>query len=276
MELQEKLYSLSERIKQLKDQIKTEEATKQSFILPFFQALGYDVFNPLEFCPEYIADIGIKKGEKVDYVILKDNNPFILIEAKACFEELSKHDSQLYRYYAATDSRFAILTNGIIYRFYADLDTPNKMDKQPFFTLNLLDLSDQDISYLEGFVKSNLDIDHILSSASELKYLNLSKSHFKELVENPTDDFVKYLLSGIYDGLKTQAIIEKFKPIVKKGMNLYINDKLSSKFKQTLSEQELSEGEVEEDKEQNVSKIITTVEELNAYAIVKSIIRTKI
>lgn len=272
--MHDKLYDLANRIEQLKDQIKTEEATKQSFIMPFFQILGYDVFNPLEFCPEFTADTGIKKGEKVDYAILKDGEPFILIEAKGCFEKLEKHDSQLYRYYATTDSRFAILTNGIIYRFFADLDSPNKMDKLPFFELNMLELTDSSIKYLERFIKENLDVDSILNTASELKYLNLSKNYFKELVENPNDDFIKFIISGIYEGTKTQAVIDKFKPIIKKGINSYINDKMSSKFKETLNQTDSSDDETEEENEE--SKIITTVEEMNAYAIVKSIVRKTI
>ncbi len=272
--MQEKLYNLAERIVQLKDQIKTEEATKQSFILPFFQILGYDVFNPLEFCPEFVADVGIKKGEKVDYVILKDRKPFILIEAKGCFENLEKHNSQLYRYYATTESRFAILTNGIIYRFYADLDSPNKMDSLPFFELNLLDLTDGSIKYLENFIKQNLDVDSILSTASELKYLNLSKNYFKEIMENPSEEFIKLLISGIYDGVKTQSVIDKFKPIIKRSISMYINEKMSTKFKETLNQSEISVEDSEEVIEE--SKINTTVEELNAYAIVKSIVRKTI
>lgn len=273
--MQDKLYNLAERINQLKDQIKTEEATKQSFILPFFQILGYDVFNPLEFCPEFTADVGIKKGEKVDYVILQENKPFILIEAKGCFEALEKHDSQLYRYYATTDSRFAILTNGIIYRFYADLDSPNKMDTLPFFELNMLELTDSSIKYLEKFIKQNLDVNTILSTASDLKYLNLSKNYFKELVENPSDDFIKMMISGIYEGTKTQAIIDKFKPIVKKGIASYINDTMSSRFKETLNQSATTEEITKEDNIEE-SKINTTVEEMNAYAIVKSIVRKTI
>lgn len=58
--------NISKRVEQLRDTLETEEATKTSLIMPFFQALGYDVFNPLEFVPEYTADVGIKKGEKVD------------------------------------------------------------------------------------------------------------------------------------------------------------------------------------------------------------------
>ena len=36
-----------------------------SFIIPFFQILGYDVFNPSEFVPEFTANVGTKKSEKV-------------------------------------------------------------------------------------------------------------------------------------------------------------------------------------------------------------------
>lgn len=276
MELDEKLYSLSERIKQLKENIKTEEATKQSLIMPFFQALGYDVFNPLEFVPEFTADVGIKKGEKVDYAILKDNEPIILIEAKPCNDDLSKHDSQLFRYFGTTKARFAILTNGIIYKFFSDLDQPNIMDKKPFYILDMENLSEQSISYVEKFIKTNLDIDNILNTASDLKYLNLTKLAFKELMENPSDDFVRLLLNtGIYDGVKNQKVIEKFKPIAKRAMNQFVNEKLSSKFKETLTSGENEKEEVvEEIKEE--SKIVTTIDELNSYAIVKSILRKEI
>lgn len=280
MELNEKMYNLSERIKQLKGSIQTEEATKQSFILPFFQFLGYDVFNPLEFVPEFTADVGIKKHEKVDYAILQDGKPLILIEAKSCNEKLDKHDSQLFRYFGTTSAKFAILTNGIIYKFYSDLDQPNIMDSQPFYTLNMEELSDQAIGYLGNFIKSDLDIDSILNTASDLKYISLIKSAFKELLDNPSDDFIKLLLnSGIYDGIKNQKVIDKFKPIVKRGINQFINEKMSSKFKETLS---ITENEAEEStsdnskEEEEESKIKTTMDELSAFAIVKSLLRKTI
>lgn len=278
MELDEKLYSLSERIKQLKDNIKTEEATKQSLILPFFQALGYDVFNPLEFVPEFTADVGIKKGEKVDWAILKDNEPIILIEAKPCNDDLKKHDSQLFRYFGTSKSRFAILTNGIIYKFFSDLDKPNVMDKKPFYILDMENLTEQSITYVEKFIKNNLDIDNILNTANDLKYLNLTKVALKELLEDPTDDFVRLLLNtGIYDGVKNQKVIEKFKPITKRAINQFINEKMSTKFKETLNndDSEKEENEIEEAPEEE-NKIVTTIDELNAFAIVKSLLRKEV
>lgn len=278
MELNDRVYNLSERIKQLKSNIQTEEATKQSFILPFFQALGYDVFNPLEFVPEFTADVGIKKHEKVDYAILKDGEPLILIEAKSCTEKLDKHASQLFRYFGTTKAKFAILTNGIVYKFFTDLEQPNIMDTQPFYTLDMENLNDQAISYLGNFIKSDLDIDNILNTASELKYMNLIKSAFKDLVDNPSDDFIRLILNcGVYEGVKNQKAIEKFKPLIKRGINQFINDRLQSKFKETLSNSENDtdddQGDVEQEEE---NKIVTTFEEMSAFAIVKSILRKSI
>lgn len=119
--------------------VQTEEATKTAVIMPFFAMLGYDVFNPQEFVPEFTADVGIKKGEKVDYAIVKDGTPVILIECKSITENLERHDSQLFRYFGTSEAKFAILTNGLQYRFYTDLDNANKMDEDPFLTINILE-----------------------------------------------------------------------------------------------------------------------------------------
>lgn len=273
MEVDNKLYDLAERAKLIVPQIKTEEATKQSLILPLFQILGYDVFNPLEFCPEFTADVGIKKGEKVDYTILIDGNPLILIEAKGVTDSLTKHGSQLFRYFATTSSKFGILTNGIVYKFFTDLDEPNKMDSKPFFEFNLFDLSEQSISYLEHFMKNKLSVEDILSSASDLKYVNLIKNAFKETVENPSDIFIKMLLSDIYEGQKNQTVIDKFRPIIKRSINQFINEKMSSKFKQTLKDSDNDSSDTDDEPE---DKIVTTFDELNAYAVIKSILRKEV
>lgn len=54
----------AKRVESLQDSLATEEATKTSIIMPFFALLGYDVFNPSEFTPEFTSDYGVKKGEK--------------------------------------------------------------------------------------------------------------------------------------------------------------------------------------------------------------------
>ena len=204
MEFNEQIKQFSERVAMLKDTISTEEATKMSLVVPMFQILGYDVFNPLEFCPEYTADVGIKKGEKVDYAILEEGQPNILIECKSCSEQIDKHSSQLFRYFGTTPAKFGILTNGIIYRFYTDLEESNKMDLVPFLEINMLSIKDSSISELKKFCKDNFDKDKIFSTAEELKYSSLIKNILSSEFENPSEEFVRFILSGIYEWQKTR------------------------------------------------------------------------
>ena len=156
MSFEESLAQLVARLDAVKENVKTEEATKTSLIMPFFQALGYDVFNPMEFIPEYTADVGIKKGEKVDYAICLNEEIQILIEAKSINESLENHGSQLFRYFGTSSAKFGILTNGINYRFYTDLDDKNKMDSTPFFEIDLTELTDSKIDELKNFANPNL------------------------------------------------------------------------------------------------------------------------
>jgi len=195
MEFKDELKKYTERLETIKDTLQTEEATKMSLIVPFFQLLGYDVFNPLEFCPEYTADIGIKKGEKVDYAILMDNEPVILVEAKSVNKKLDRHSSQLFRYFVSTSAKFAVLTNGVEYKFYTDLDETNKMDKDPFLSINLLNLKDNEITQLSKFKKRNLNISEIMDSASLLKYNSLFKNYIKNQFEVQLMILLSYFFS---------------------------------------------------------------------------------
>lgn len=274
---EEKIKSFIGRIDELKESIKTEEATKTSLIMPFFSMLGYDVFNPTEFVPEYVADVGIKKGEKVDYAIIIDEEPTILIEAKSVTETLEKHDSQLFRYFGTSKAKFAILTNGIEYRFYTDLDEVNKMDSTPFLTINLLNLRDSDIAELKKFAKETFDKNNILNSASELKYCGLIKAFLKQEFANPSDEFTKTILSSnIYEGRLYQNVIDKFRPIVKKSISQYINELVNDKIKNALSSNNGDNENVDEVEElaENTThdEITTTAEELQAFYIIKSLL----
>lgn len=271
---EEKIKSFIGRIEDLKENIKTEEATKTSLIMPFFSMLGYDVFNPMEFVPEYIADVGIKKGEKVDYAIILDNEPTILIEAKSITETLDKHDSQLFRYFGTSNAKFAILTNGVIYKFYTDLEETNKMDTTPFLTVDLLNLRDSDIAELKKFSKENFDKNNILNSASELKYCGLIKAFLKREFTTPSDEFTRLILSSdIYEGRLLQNIVDKFKPLVKKSISAYINEIVNDKIKTALNSETPAEEETKEiTATEPADEIITTAEELQSFYIIKSIL----
>lgn len=236
MDFNEQLKQFSMKIEKLKGNLKTEEATKTSLVLPFFQLLGYDIFNPFEFIPEFIADVGTKKGEKVDYAILDNDEPIIIIEVKPCDTDLNnKHINQLFRYFSVTKAKFGVLTNGIIYRFYSDLEETNKMDDAPFLELNLLDIKESLIPELKRFRKECFDIKNILDSASELKYSAMIKKVLSEQLENPSDQFIRAILSkGVYSGVKTQAVIDKFRGIIKLSFNEYINELINDKFKSVM------------------------------------------
>lgn len=182
MDFKDAIRQISERIESLKANLPTEEATKNALIMPFISALGYDVFNPLEVLPEMSCDIGMKKGEKIDYAILKDGEPIILIECKHWQQDLNLHDNQLLRYFNVSNAKFGVLTNGIIYRFYTDLEKPNVMDEKPFLEINMLDLKDTYIEELKKFHRSYFNIETILSTANELKYM----SELKEVLSKET------------------------------------------------------------------------------------------
>lgn len=280
MDFVESLRQLSSRIEKVRPQLLTEEATKMSLVIPFFQILGYDVFNPHEFIPEFHADVGIKKGEKVDYAIVINGDPAILVEAKACTETLDKHDSQLFRYFGTTTAKFGILTNGIQYKFYTDLEEKNKMDLSPFLEVDLLNLKDNLVNEVKKFHKDAFNVDSIFSTASELKYSKSIKEYFSAQLQQPSDDFIKILLSSVYSGIKTQAVVEKFRPLVQRSLNDYItekmNDKITMALKSDEAKQKAEQAEAEKAKEAEqqppVPNIITTAEELEAYYLVKGLL----
>lgn len=279
MEFKERIKQLGERITKLRDQVLTEEATKSAFVMPFIQILGYDLFNPLEVVPEFITDFGARNVEKVDYAILKDSQPILIIECKHHIENLDKHYTQLHKYFHLTKARFAILTNGIQYNFYTDLDASNKMDEKPFLSFDITNMKDQQIKELAKFGKNGFDIGSILNTASELKYVNSIKTVFTSEISNPTHDFVKYFVSRVYDGKATEKVMSQFTEIVRKTIdqtfNDIVSDRLMNAINQTKAPSE-DNTEVQVPEETDDSKVTTTEDELNGFYIVKSILRTKV
>ncbi len=282
MELKLKLEQLHQRVNGLKDQIQTEEATKTAFVMPFIQILGYDIFNPTEVVPEFIADIGTKKGEKVDFVIKKEDEPILIIECKNWKENADAHNSQLHRYYHVSKARFGVLTNGIIYNFYTDLEQPNIMDEKPFFTINLDDLKDNSIKVLENFTKSGYNLESILDSAEALKYIKAIRKEFEKEIENPSDELVRLLVNRFFEKPLTANRMITFKEYAKRALSISISESISSRLKSALVINDNIETEkavvstVNIDQNKDVSKVITTEEELEAFQIVKAILRERI
>ena len=280
MELKTKLEQLHQRVDNLKEQIQTEEATKNAFIMPFIQILGYDIFNPIEVIPEFVCDIGPKKGEKVDYMIMKDGEPILVIECKHWKENADAHNSQLHRYYHVSKARFGILTNGIVYNFYTDLEKPNIMDEKPFLTINLDDLKDSSIKVLEKFTKTSYDLESILDSAESLKYIKAIRKEFEAEIDNPSDEFIKLLVNRFFDRPLTANRLSIFREYTKRALTSSINESISSRLKSALSINEnihdtkTKENEVLDSIDENSeSKVVTTEDEIEGFQIVKAILR---
>lgn len=279
MDFKDQIKQLADRVEKLKDSLQTEEATKNALIMPFIQGLGYDVFNPMEVMPEFTCDIGTKKGEKIDYAIFKDGQPVILIECKHWKQPLTLHDNQLLRYYHVSPAKFGILTNGINYRFYTDLETPNKMDEVPFLEIDITDIKSAQIEELKKFHKSNFDIDNILSSASELKYTGELRNLLTKEFNSPSPEFVKLFAKQVYDGMITPKVLEQFTTLVRKSISSHISDIISDRLKSALNAEQPKEETVETAAPIGTDTndgIVTTNEEIEAYYIIKSILRSKI
>jgi hypothetical protein len=285
MDFIDQIKGISQQIQKLREQILTEEATKNAFVMPFINALGYNVFNPMEVCPEFTADVPGLKGEKVDYAIIMDGNPIILIECKWCGGSLEnpKHSSQLHRYFHATDAKFGVLTNGILYRFYTDIDKSNVMDEKPFFEFNMLDFNESHINELKRFSKSSFNPNELGDVARNLLYTREIKRLMAEQLTDPSPEFVKFFAGQVYSGKLVASVVEKFTEITKRSLKEFINERITDRLKTAIDIPDttptastlVESQEVEADPESSFPEngIVTTEEELEGFYIVKAILR---
>lgn len=285
MEFADRIAAIAEKVRNQRDAIQTEEATKNAFIMPFISnVLGYDVFDPLEVVPEFTADVGVKRGEKIDYAILRDGEVQMLIECKTSNGALSvEHASQLFRYFAVTNARIAILTNGEVYQFYTDLDAPNRMDEKPFLVLDLADVDPSLIAEVQKLTKDAFDLDSIINAAEELKYIGQIKRTLSELFKEPQDEWIRFVTTRVYEGQYTARVRQQFTALVMKAAKQFLNDQVNDRLKSALSGSAVespdpqasvpgmdSQPAVESDLDRD-TEIETTLEELEGYQIVKAI-----
>ncbi|MEN6325839.1 MAG: type I restriction endonuclease [Syntrophomonas sp.] len=281
MGFKEDIQKLSVQISERKEHVTNEEMAKQALIIPFLQVLGFDVFNPLEVRPEYDSDFGKKKGEKVDYAIFKDGNPIMFIEAKSVNENLDNHDTQLSRYFNATpDVKVGILTNGVNYKFFTDLNTNNIMDDIPFLNVCITELSDLEIETLDKFKKDCFETHDAVALAEELIYTSNLNHKLEDIFKNPPDEFIRYLIKDFSDTRITANVIDKFRPIVKKS----ISQALLNMVSQGLASQDTDVTETIPDETSAIAvtgedaaparrkaEIVTTNDELKAFELIKSV-----
>ena len=233
MDFIEKVKELSVQFDGRKNHVNTEEATKTALVLPFIRMLGYDYHDPNEVTPEFPADVGNRRGEKVDYALFHDckppDKPAILIECKSYGVNLDANVSQLLRYFTVEDARFGILTDGIIYRFFSDLNQRYRMDSKPFFEFNMLDFTESQVEKLEQFTKSNFHESRVVDTAYRLKYIKDIRSRLAQERANPSDDFVQFIMRPIYTGGSfTQKVVERFRPIVGEAFSEFVNERIAA------------------------------------------------
>lgn len=274
MSFSQKIATLGERIPDVIDHLDTEEATKNALVLPFIAALGYDVFNPKEVLPEFTADVGTKKGEKVDYAISRDGQIILIIECKKAGTDLDTTAfNQLYRYFSVTQARVAILTNGIEYRFFSDLDESNKMDTKPFLILDLLNTRENLLAEIRNLSKDRFDIERVLSSAHEMKILYEIKTLLRKQIEQPHEDLVRFFFSQVNPGARFKPTAkETFSQLVQKALQQFISDSVNERLRSALRREESRTDEPQNTEETPDDAVVTTQEEIEAYHIVKAIL----
>jgi predicted type IV restriction endonuclease len=281
MDFIDQLRVLSSRVASNKDKIQTEEATKNAMVMPLIQILGYNVFDPLEVTPELIADVGTKKGEKVDYAILSDGKPIMLFECKKAGADLHiNHASQLFRYFHVTEARFGVLTNGLVYKFFTDLDQPNKMDEKPFFEFNILEFKERDVEELKKFAKSAFDLGTILITANDLKYTRAIQNRLTEWLTEPPEDFVRMVSFDLLGNKRfTPAVKDQFTLITKRAFDQLIGERINERLKGAMTLEPIPSTGVETPPVISANKeceqeVVTTPEEIEGFHMVRSILRT--
>lgn len=277
IDLADRLQEISGRIRSRADKVNTEEGTKTAMVLPFIaHILGYNVFDPSEVVPEYTADVGTKKGEKVDYAVFQETEPVLMFECKHFGAPLGRDQiSQLYRYFSATSVRFGVLTDGAIYQFYSDIEEQNKMDMHPFLEFNLLDPDTVDVEELRRFTRPHFDANTILVNARDLKFTREVLRQLLTEWHEPSDEFVRLFAGRVYDGVKTQKVMEQFTRAMRKAQRQFVAGQVQERLKAALASADApQDAEDTEEAEQDAAQpgIVTTEAEWQAYYAVTAIL----
>lgn len=254
MDFIDQIKTLSGQVSERVRHVKNEEQTKNALIMPFIETLGYNIFDPTEVVPEFTCDFPGKQGKKVDYAIMKDGKPIMLFECKSATESLNdKYAAQLFEYFSyITDVKLGVLTNGVIYKFYTDIEKQYRMDTKPFLELDMRNIDYTLAEQLGGYMKeSSVDPAGLIVIAKNLKYTQGIKKIFESELDSPSDKFVVFFAKQVYSGKMTKNIKKKFESIIQTALNDSIDKRFKDRLKPALE-----------------PKIVTTEEELEGFNII--------
>lgn len=273
----EKVEGIAKRSTAAERQALTEEATKTAVILPLLQCLGFDVFNLDEVTPEFVADVGTKKGEKVDFAVKIDGRVEMLVEAKPINCKLGEVQfNQLFRYFHATEARLALLTNGKEIWFFSDTEEQNKMDAEPFFKFDLQKFDKAQVDELARFQKHCFSIDTIIEAASNLKYVKSAAAYLKRQLVEPEEEFIRLVGKKIHPGVLTKTVQEQIRPSIQSAFDQIIRDRIQESLNITLSDSSIAlkapSAQVAQQEIESEDALETTDEELEGYMIIRAIL----
>lgn len=277
----ERIASHAEHVKKVAHICTTEETTKQALILPLLDILGFSAFDPNKVRAEYQADFpGAKSGERVDYALFCNGAPVMFIEAKSYTENLSNHCPQLSRYFNATpEVAICAITNGREWRFFTDLSNKNIMDSEPFLTVDVTMLNENDVAQLYQFRHDKFQPDALRSLAEESIYLTAFTESITESLKEVDLDFVRYVAGRANIQRQfTQRYLESIRHIVKQAVQNTVSSMVVSGLSAPKVQEEATPVEKEQedptapiiDPENN--KIVTTYAERRLFDLVKSIL----
>jgi hypothetical protein len=206
-----------------------EESTKLFLILPFLNFLGYDDRNPDEVCPEHGADFSEKYKNRVDFAILKGGEAVIAIECKTLGMALKDERGQLRAYFnAAPTVKMGVITDGLVYEFYADSDERNMMDQTAFLALDLREVAKGKIEDsveegLKSLQKTNFKPDNIGAEAKRKLIFQNVIQQIAKLVEEPSEPFVRMLIQNAgLSHVRTKALSE-YREITRNAFREFVN-----------------------------------------------------
>ncbi len=146
------------------------------------------------------------------------------------------HAGQLFRYFHVTSARFGVLTNGLVYRFFTDLEQPNKMDEKPFFEFNILDFKERDVEELRKFAKAAFDLDTILTTANDLKYTRAIQNRLAQWMTSPSEEFVRLVSSELLGSKRfTPAAKDQFTLITKRAFEQLVGERINERLKGAMT-----------------------------------------